>query len=126
MPAPLLLKKAQELIASGDFSVAVVIAHTATEISAESAISRAFEAKRIEYLKDSVHNLLSGYNLANDRVRRFYNAVTGKQIEQQPFWQAFKDSAELRNKVVHKGGVAMEAEAEASYKAASDLIAYLK
>jgi hypothetical protein len=70
--------------------------------------------------------LLPGYNLANDRVRKLYNAVTGDQIQTQSFWQAFKESATRRNQAVHNGRIATKAEAEASFKAASDLVAYLK
>jgi len=121
-----LLTTAQGLIASGEFSIAVVVAHMACEISAERALSRTFAAKGIGYLQESVDDLLPGYNLANDRVRNFYNAVTGDQIEKQPFWQAFKESATRRNQAVHKGRIVTKGEVEASYKAASDLVAYMK
>ncbi len=121
-----LLTTAQGLIASGEFSIAVVVAHMACEISAERALSRTFAAKGIEYLEESVEDLLPGYNLANDRVRNLYNAVSGDQIQKQSFWQAFKESATRRNQAVHKGRIVTKGEAEASYKAASDLVAYLK
>lgn len=123
-----LLTKAQDLIASGDFgdfSIAVVVAHMACEISAERAISRTFTAKGIGYLEESVEDLLPGYNLANPRVCKLYNAVTGDQIQKQSFWQAFTESATRRNQAVHGGRIVTKAEAEASYKAASELVAYL-
>lgn len=121
-----LLTTTQDLIARGEFSIAVVVAHMACEISAERALSRTFIAKGIGYLEESVEDLLPGYNLANDRVRNLYNAVTGDQIQKQSFWQAFKESAIRRNQAVHKGRTMTKGEAEASYKAASDLVAYLK
>jgi hypothetical protein len=121
-----LLTKAQELITTGDFSIAVVVAHMACEISAERAISRAFAVKGIGYLEESVLAFLCGYNLATHRIRNFYNAVTGNQIQDQSFWQAFKESATRRNNAVHRGRIVTKAEAEESYKAASDLVAYLK
>jgi len=71
-------------------------------------------------------HLLPSYNLANDRVRSLYNAATGGEIQKQPFWQQFKDSATRRNKAVHEGKIATKAEAEASFNAASSLVAYLK
>lgn len=46
-----LLTKAQELIATGDFSIAIVVAHMACEISAERAKSRALAVKGIGYSK---------------------------------------------------------------------------
>ena len=121
-----LLTTAQGLIARGDFSIAVVVAHMACEISAERALSRTFAAKGIEYLGESVGDLLPGYNLANERVRNLYNALTGDQIQKQSFWKAFKESASRRNAAVHKGSIMTKEEAEASYKAASDLVAYLQ
>jgi hypothetical protein len=121
-----LLAKSQDLIAKNEFNIAIVVTHMACEIAAERAISRAFAAKGMEVLKEPVFDLLSGYNLANDRIRNLYNAVTGSEIQKQPFWQAFKESATRRNKSVHKGAAVTEAEAKDSYKAASDLVAHLK
>jgi hypothetical protein len=121
-----LLAKSQDLIAKGEFSIAVVVAHMACEISAERAISQAFVSKGIEYLEESVLAFLNGYNLANKRIRNLYNAATGREIQKQAFWQAFKESATRRNNAVHTGGIVTKAEAEDSYRAANDLVAYLK
>jgi Nudix N-terminal len=121
-----LLTTAQGLIVQGDFSIVVVVAHMACEISAERSLSRAFAAKGIGYLEESVEDLLPGYNMANDRVRNLYNALIGDEIQKQSFWQAFKQSATRRNQTVHKGKIVTKSEAEASFKAASDLVAYLK
>jgi hypothetical protein len=121
-----LLNAAQDLVEKGEFSIAVVVAHMACEISVERALSRAFKAKGIDYLEQPVDDLLPGYNLANERVRNLYNAVTGDEIQKQSFWQQFKESATRRNKAVHEGRIATKAEAEASFNAASGLVAYLK
>jgi hypothetical protein len=88
--------------------------------------ARAFKAKGIDYLEQPVDDLLPGYNLANERVRNLYNAVTGDEIQKQTFWQQFKESATRRNKAVHQGRIATKAEAEASFNVASGLVAYLK
>jgi hypothetical protein len=123
-----LLAKAQELITKGDmtkgdFSIAVVVAHLACEISAERAILRAFAAKGIKYRKDN----FSGFNLASNRLSNLYNAVTGDEIQKKfSSWKAFKKSANRRNEAVHNGKIITKTEAEDSYKAASDLVAYLK
>jgi hypothetical protein len=121
-----LLTTAKDLIVNGQFSIAVVVAHIACEISTERALSQAFAAKGIEYLEEPVEELLSGYNLANDRVRNIFNALKGDEIQKQSFWQAFKQSATLRNNVIHQGKIVTKAEAEASVKAASELVTYLK
>jgi len=121
-----LLTTAKDMIEKGEFSIAVVVAHTACEISAERAIYRAFKAKGVDYLQQAVEDLLSGYNLANDLVRNLYNAVTDSRIQNQAFWQPFKESATVRNKAVREGGITTKAEAEASFNAASSLVKHLK
>ena len=116
----------QTLINEKKFEMAVVAAHMACEIAAERAVSRAFAKKSIKYLEKPILAYVSGYNLGNKRLRKLYNALTGNQIQDQPFWRAFKESAERRNQAVHKGGITTKAEAEDSYRAASDLVAYLE
>jgi hypothetical protein len=121
-----LIATAARLITDGEFSIAVVVAHMACEISVERALAREFVIKGIDYLEESVEDLLPGYNLANDRLRKLYNALTGKEIEKQSFWPAFKESAHRRNQVVHEGSILIEAEAKASFKATSELVEFLK
>ena len=121
-----LLTAAQDLIEKGEFSISVVVAHMACEISAERSISRALKEKGIDFLEQPVEALLPSYNLANDKVKDLYNAVTGSEIQKQPFWQEFKESATRRNKAVHAGKIATKEEAEDSFKAASSLVAHLK
>jgi hypothetical protein len=67
--AETLLTKARELVASGDFAIATVVAHMACEIAVERAIARAFLSKGLDYLESAITALISGYNLANDRNR---------------------------------------------------------
>lgn len=121
-----LLGTARDLIDKGEFSIAVVVAHMACEISVERALSRAFKSKGIDYLEQPVFKLFPSYNLANKRVRNLYNAVTGNEIQKQSFWKEFKASATRRNNAVHDGKIATKAEAEDSFTAATELVAYLK
>ena len=121
-----LLTLAQRLIDDGEFGIAVVVAHMACEIATERTLSEAFIAKGIPYLEDSVTDLLSGYNLANPRIRKLYTALTGDEVENATFWQKFKQSAERRNKMAHTAITVTEAEAKESHTAAKDLVAHLK
>ena len=121
-----LLATARRMIADGEFGVAVVVAHMACEISVERALSRAYEGKDTGFLGESAQEMLPCSDLANDRVRNLYNAVTGKEIQQQSFWHAFKESATRRNQAVHEGRILTKVEAEASLKAATDLVAFLR
>jgi hypothetical protein len=120
-----LLTVARSLIDQGEFSIAVVVAHMACEIATERSLSQSFVEKRIQYLEDTVMDLLNGSNLANNRIRKLYTALTGDDVQNATFWPKLKESAERRNKIIHKGAIVEKAEAEESYKAASDLVAHL-
>lgn len=121
-----LLNLARRLIDEGEFGVAVVVAHMACEIATERTLSEAFGAKGIPDLEDAVTNLFSGNNLANDRIRKLYTALTGDEVEKAPFWQKFKLSAQRRNDIAHSSITVTKSEAEDTYMAARDLVTHLK
>jgi hypothetical protein len=121
-----LLALARKLIDDGEFGVAVVVAHIACEVAVERSLSEAFVAKGIPYLEDSITDFLRGYNLANERIRKFYTALTGDEVQKTTFWQKFTESATRRNNIVHSGATATKTEAEESYSAAEKLVAHLK
>ena len=120
-----LLSAALSLIGSGQFNIAVVVAHMACEIATERCLSESFTQKGIQYLEAAVTDLLNGYNLANEKHRNLYTALTGDEVQKQPFWQDFKNSATRRNRIIHQGAIVGKAEAEESLKAASDLVSHL-
>ena len=98
-----LLATCKGFIEDGQYGISVVVAHMACEVAAERALSAAFALKGLQHLEDPVLDFLNGYSLANDRNRKLYAALTGDHIEQQSFWQAFKESATRRNKILHTG-----------------------
>jgi hypothetical protein len=121
-----LLTLSRKLIDDGEFGIAIVVSHMACEIATERALSEAFAAKGIPYLEDPVTDLLSGYNLANPRIRKLYTALTGDDLANAPFWQAFKASAERRNKIVHSSVAVTKADAEESHLVTNALVVHLK
>lgn len=121
-----LLNFARRLIDEGQFSIAVVVAHMACEIATERSLSESFNRKGLKYLEEPIYEFLNGYNLANDKIRKLYTALTGDEIQKQPFWEKFKNSARCRNHIVHEGITVKKAEAENSFEAARDLITHLK
>jgi hypothetical protein len=110
----MLLNLAQRLIDEGQFSIAVVVAHMACEIATERS------------LEGSVTEVLNGYNLASDRIRKRYTELTGDKVQHAAFWGSFKRSANRRNNIIHQGVIVEKTEAEESHKAATDLVAHLK
>jgi hypothetical protein len=121
-----LLTIAKSLIDQGHFNIAIVTSHMACEVAAERAFDAAYAAKNLAPLGEAVDGLMNGHNLWNDHHRKLYHALTGTQLESEPFWSRFKAASEKRNAIVHKGAQANKAEAEAALQAATDCSTYLK
>jgi len=121
-----LLTIARSLIDQGHFNIAIVTSHMACEVAAERAFDAAYAAKKLEPLGEAVDGLMNGHNLANDKHRKVYNALTGTELEKQSFWPRFRSASEKRNSIVHRGGHANTIEAAAALQAANELITYLK
>ena len=121
-----LLTIAQSLIDQGHFNIAIVTSHMACEVAAERAFDPAYIGKNLESLGEAVDALMNGHNLANEKHRKVYNALTGTEIEKQSFWPRLKSASEKRNAIVHKGGQANRSEALDALDAANGLIMYLK
>jgi hypothetical protein len=120
-----LMTVAQDLIEQGQFSIAVVVAHMACEVATEEKLSKAFTEKGLQYLKEPVIAFLNGYNLATQRIRNLYVALTGDEVHNAPFWSQFTESATRRNGIIHKGLTVDKSAAEKSYKAVADLLTHL-
>ena len=120
-----LLTLAQESIDRGEYSISIVVSHIACEVATDRAFAQAFRAKKIEYLENAIEKLLPGNNLGNENVRRIYTAMTGDEIQNQPFWRRFKDSAARRNKVSHNSMIYEKSDAEASLVVAKEFVAHL-
>jgi hypothetical protein len=120
-----LLSVARSLIDASQHSVAVVVAHMACEVATERALGAAFAKRGLQDLEEAIGELLNGYNLANDKNTKLYNALTGQSIEQEAFWPEFKKSAKLRNHIMHAGQIATAAQAEATHRATSALVKHV-
>jgi hypothetical protein len=120
------LALSRDLIDEDRHSIAVVVAHMACEIATERLLSESFAAKGVQYLEEAVTQCFNGYNLNNERIRTFYTALAGDEVQKAPFWKEFKKSAKLRNDIIHGGAMAGKGDAEASYPAANELLTHLK
>ena len=121
----ILLQDAAQHIAHQDFGVAIVVAHVACEIIAQQAMTRAFSRRSITELETPVRKLFTGFNFANDRIRAIYEAVSGDDIHNQPFWTEFKKSADRRNNYSHSGTQATEQEAKDSVRACTAFVEHV-
>lgn len=105
--------------------LATIMAHLACEVAIERTLSDAFARKGIQSLEETVADILNGYNLANDKVRKLYSSLTGDEIQERPFWGGFLRSAKRRDNVIRKGLIVGRTDAEESITAASDFLAHL-
>jgi len=124
--AQALLLTAKELLSSGQPSISVVVSHMACEVAAERALSQAFSKRGIKYLEKPVYDLISSHNLANDRTRSLYTALTGDKVQNLGSWGAFKESSDRRNRIIHGGSIVKPLEAQESIDAATALITHLE
>jgi hypothetical protein len=116
-------KKSKELIDNRDFNIAVVVALMACEIRVKITVTLIVAKKKLEYPQDAIFD---NFSLVSDRTKKIFNALTSEQVQQAPFWTKFKESVELRNKTVHRGRAVTKVQADDAYRAASDLLTYLK
>ena len=124
----ILLGIARFLLGKNDdklYGLATIVAHLACEIAIERSLSDSFARKGIASLEETVADALNGYNLANDKVWKLYASLTGDEIQEEPFWDAFLRSANRRENIIRKGLIVGRKDAEETIKAASDLLAHL-
>jgi hypothetical protein len=105
--------------------LATIVAHLACDVAVERSFSDFFARKGIPSLEETVADALNGFNILNDKVRKLYASLTGGDIKEQPFWDAFVRSAKRRDNVTRKGLIVGRADAEASIKAAGDFLDHL-
>ena len=120
-----LLNTAKQLHTQGYHAASIVTAQTASEVCTQLVLTETLRAKSIEYLADPIGKMISNYNLANPRVRDLYVAVTGDRIQDEKFWQSFKEHAARRHKIVHRGRQASTQEAADSIMAVESVIQHL-
>jgi hypothetical protein len=121
-----LLAAADNLLLQQQPGVAVVTAHMACEIVTEQAIAAAFNRRGLGDLEEVVTAWFQSNNLANDRIRDVYVALTGDRIQDAPFWGRFTASSKLRNHAVHRGKLVSPQEAKDCCTVVREVIAHLE
>lgn len=106
-------------------AVALVTAHMACEIYVEQLISAAFRKRSIVDLEDPITVFFPSNNLANERLRNIYVALTRDRIHEAPFWAKFKESAKIRNDAIHHGARVSTDQGRAGCTVAREFVAHL-
>ena len=121
----LLLDTARQLLQQNHREIVLVTAQMACENYTEQIFVAAYHKKGIAYLEQPIDDLVPSYNLANEKVRSLYVALTGDRIHDQPFWPKYKELVTLRNKVMHSGARVSKDQAEEACKVADQLVTHL-
>jgi hypothetical protein len=121
-----LLEAANDMIVRSRYEISVVTAQMACEICTERVFRAFFALKNVAFLEDSVDDLLPSYNLANDKVRKVYFALSNDPINQQFFWSEYKVVVSLRNKAVHAGARLQESQAQMVLRVAKLVVRHLQ
>jgi len=82
-PVPDTAKKLRD---DGHHAAAIVTAQTACEVCTELVLTDVLRTRGVERLTKPLDDLLPRYNLANDKVRNLYVALSSDRIQDQPFW----------------------------------------
>jgi hypothetical protein len=125
-PHTSLLQLARTLAQQGFHSQAVITAQTACEVYTEAVITRLIRARGIADLHEAIDSMIPNYNLANERVRRLYDALSSDRIQETEFWQRFKTHVERRHEAAHQGKGLSADVASASCQVAEELIRHLE
>ena len=121
-----LMAAADRLLLQDEATPAIIMAFTACEVLTEQAFDELWRSRGLPELAHPVSRSLRSNNLADDRVRSVYNALSADRVENQSFWGAFKDLARLRNGLVHgKERRVSDEQARSAINAARALQAYM-
>lgn len=120
-----LLETAKRLQREKHHEVAVVASMMACETASERAFTHFFEARGLTEFREPIEGFFASYSLANDRVRKFYIALSGDSIHESPFWARFKESVRVRNAVVHDGARATADEAVAAVTVSTEFVEHI-
>lgn len=121
-----LLENSKAAINRGENQLAVILAQIACEVCTELVFDTLLQRKGATALEDLLFQGATTFNLASPRVYNHYAALSGPDIRQKRFWQPYKEHVKRRNAIAHRGVGASQADAEASCRAAGDLIGHLE
>lgn len=107
------------------YSMAVVICHVACEIATDRALEAAFGQLGNKALEVAVRKRIRSNRMGRREVHRLYNALTGRNIENESFWSKYKESIDRRDSIAHEGALVSREEAKETHAAATQLVRYL-
>ena len=123
-----LLESASDLFNQGQYSFAIVLAHTACELAVEQVFNKLFEDRKLTDFREFIMPGRLSYNISANDIKERYNKLANDKIQcnKNAFWKPFTDSVKRRKGIVHYGKMFGREDAEKSLEAIKCLIEYLK
>ena len=121
-----LLREAAEHDAAARHRECVIFAQIAAEVAADDCLTRLIAKVEPPPLRDWLTaRIETRVNLAQEPTRQLLNALSATHIEQEPWWQAFKENNRIRNGIAHEGEWVTGAQAEAGLTAVRQMVEHL-
>ena len=121
-----LIDRARELVDRGQHELGVILAQTACEVLVADALRSLIHPHLSDQLRPWLLGRVKSFTLLDDPTRRLWNDLTGRVIQDQPFWAGYKAHVERRHGVVHAGDRVDAAAARSSLDAAVALFNYVE
>ena len=108
------------------YQFAVVLAQAACEVLTDQVLDQLIEKIQPSDARPWVRKKVGRTaDLDDDRLREFYEAISGDRIGEAAFWADYKRHVKRRHGVVHAGVAVSRDDAAHSYEAARKLVDHL-
>jgi hypothetical protein len=111
----------------GHHKEAIILAQISLELISERAFNKIIDSITPNSLQDWLRKSLEdNHNIANEKVRKLYEALSGNLISQESFWSRLQEHNTLRNDVVHSGKIVTSSQAAASLRVVKEVKDYFE
>lgn len=122
---PTLLRQAEKLHQDNHNGPAVVTAQSACEVVVSKSMTLAYDKAAVPVEQRTEMQELTSMSLSGAKVRGLYNRLTGDDVAVGAYWTGYKKMVELRNSVVHEGGLPGKPETRDALDAAKAFVAHV-
>jgi hypothetical protein len=109
----IIYEDASRLFRLGEYTVSVILAHTACEIGTIRTLHHAIQFNNLAKYSDLISKSSRSSHITSNEILRWYKVLTNDNtITAESFWMRLKESVKLRNHIIHDGDKATQEEAQ--------------
>lgn len=117
------LAKAETLLELGRYEEAVVFAQVACETRASAVIRDLLASVAPAWLVTEAAGRAT--NLTDSRSQRIFHQVTGRKVQEEPWWPDYREHVQRRHRVIHDAAAVNGEDGRASVQVSFRLITFL-